>query len=1034
MTATGRHPIRKFNPGTFQSDREVVEQFVVRTRELDTVLGILRDNAGSPSCQHMVVVAPRGRGKTMLLARTAAELRTNGDFSGRLLPVRFMEESQEIFHLADFWLETLFHLAGECESRDPGLAGELRARHAELSGRWREPALEGQARASVLDAADRLGRRLVLMVENLQALFRDVDEDFGWKLRSVLQTEPQIMLLGSATSRFPGLDDGEQPFFKFFRIIDLQPLVTEECRLLWEMVSGDAVSGREMRPLEILTGGSPRLLVIVAGAARHGSMRRLMEELVVLIDNHTEHFRGHLDVLPKTERRVYLSVLDLWQHSTPGEIAARARMDPRIVSTMLGRLVNRGAVTVDGSGRKRQYAAAERLYSIYYKLRRERDKAALVENMIRFMAVFYSEAEQEAMFPALVSGEAEPAAIRDGLDRAAAGIPAPDRLLRGLRRPRVETAPSLREEISSGPPADVNAQAGADEFIERLRADIAQRLDDGAFAKVIEIVDRALDPQSGVLSGSSGTLVAWALNRKADACLEMGDWDRAVAACTEVVARFGASRETRLEREVAEALNGKTFSLLNLGEPRSALPVCEDVVERFGASGDAVLRQRVAFTLLWKGLVQEELGELDSALQTYRRVAGRLETSQEPEVERCVARAMVRKASVLRKLGDPEGSLRSCQDVVDRFGESEDPELAQVIATAQFAKGHLLHVRGELAPAISVWEAVVERFGASDEPELQRCVARAMVRKGSVLRKLGDPEGSLRSCQDVVDRFGESEDPELAQVIAAAQFAKGHLLRDRGELAPAISVWEAVVERFGTGDEPELRPYVAMALSCNASVHEKLGNLDEALSAYEEIHRRFGANSDRELHDLVANAWIGKAEILARHGRHDRRSETFEEVERSLGKLGEQRPTELTRRAMRAHAQLLLAQRDIPAAMERFQSLYRMSEPTDDVMLRGVLVLVPALIAAGVAATDLVEVLTGDEEKAAALGPLLVALRQEAGETVRAPAEILEVATDIREDIQGKREVRADGTVQGSLDLETDAKRGAFRPPPPALN
>ena len=210
MTATGRHPIRKFNPGTFQSDREVVEQFVVRTRELDTVLGILRDNVGSPSCQHMVVVAPRGRGKTMLLARTAAELRTNGDFSGHLLPVRFMEESQEIFHLADFWLETLFHLAGECESRDPGLAGELRTRHAELSGRWREPALEGQARASVLDAADRLGRRLVLMVENLQALFRDVDEDFGWKLRSVLQTEPQIMLLGSATSRFPGLDDAEQ--------------------------------------------------------------------------------------------------------------------------------------------------------------------------------------------------------------------------------------------------------------------------------------------------------------------------------------------------------------------------------------------------------------------------------------------------------------------------------------------------------------------------------------------------------------------------------------------------------------------------------------------------------------------------------------------------------------------------------------------------------------------------------------------------------------------------------------------------------
>ena len=45
----------------------------------------------------------------------------------------------------------------------------------------------------------------------------------------------------------------------------------------------------------------------------------------------------------------------------------------------------------EGSSRKRLYAAAERLYSIYYKLRRERDEAAIVENLIRFMVAFYNE-------------------------------------------------------------------------------------------------------------------------------------------------------------------------------------------------------------------------------------------------------------------------------------------------------------------------------------------------------------------------------------------------------------------------------------------------------------------------------------------------------------------------------------------------------------------------------------------------------------------------------------------------------------------
>ena len=47
-----------------------------------------------------------------------------------------------------------------------------------------------------------------------------------------------------------------------------------------------------------------------------------MSELVTLIDEHTEYFRGHLEVLAKTERRVYVSVIDLWQPSSASEIAS----------------------------------------------------------------------------------------------------------------------------------------------------------------------------------------------------------------------------------------------------------------------------------------------------------------------------------------------------------------------------------------------------------------------------------------------------------------------------------------------------------------------------------------------------------------------------------------------------------------------------------------------------------------------------------------------------------------------------------------
>ena len=413
MSASRKSPIRKLNPGLLQSDDEVREQFVVRQHKLAIVLGILRGNIEASSCQHVLVAAPRGRGKTMLLARVAAELHTDTFLSKHLLPIRFMEENQDIFNMADFWLETLFHLARESAVYNPELARELRETHTALTGRWGEKTLGERALAAVLRAADRLGKQLVLMVENLQALCDTVGDDFGWKLREVLQSEPQIILLATATRRFQGLtsrfkelDDAQQPFFELFRTVELEPLSTEECRELWRVISGDTVSKREMRPLEILTGGSPRLLVIVAGFGRHRSLVQLMEELVTLIDDHTEYFRSNMAVLPKTEGRVYIAVIDLWQPSTTGEVSMRARLDVRTVSTMLGRLIDRGAVISKGSGKKRQYVAAERLYSIYYKLRRERDEAAVVQNLIRFMVAFYSEAELAEMSGEFIAEDA----------------------------------------------------------------------------------------------------------------------------------------------------------------------------------------------------------------------------------------------------------------------------------------------------------------------------------------------------------------------------------------------------------------------------------------------------------------------------------------------------------------------------------------------------------------------------------------------------------------------------------------------------
>ncbi len=64
------------------------------------------------------------------------------------------------------------------------------------------------------DFADREGKRLVLMVENLNMLFRDIaDRDAGWRLRQTLQTEPRVLLLASATSRFDEMADPKRALY-----------------------------------------------------------------------------------------------------------------------------------------------------------------------------------------------------------------------------------------------------------------------------------------------------------------------------------------------------------------------------------------------------------------------------------------------------------------------------------------------------------------------------------------------------------------------------------------------------------------------------------------------------------------------------------------------------------------------------------------------------------------------------------------------------------------------------------------------------
>ena len=566
--------IRKFNPGIFQSDEELKKQFVVRTGELDTVLSALRR---SYFLRHVLVTGPRGAGKTMLLARVAAELRADDEFW--LYPVRFTEESHEIMDSGDFWLEALFHLVHETAERTPDLSHDLAGAHERLASEWRDDKrdeLYREARETVLDAADRLGRTLVLMVENLPDLWRDVDDDFERELREALQNERRILLLGTAIESFEGSN-----LFQVY--VSLEPLNTDDCGRLWKRVSREAVKEREIKPLEILTGGNPRLLVIVAQLVRRRSLRDylserdLMEELVGLIDEHTEYFRSHLQGLAKTERRVYLALLDLWRPSTTGEVAARARMDVRVVSAMLGRLVHqrnmvRPVEGGDETRRKKQlYAATEGLYSIYYKLRRSgRSEAARVRYLLRFMAVFYTDSE-----------------LADPIEEPGNE---PNRMY------------LLRSDLS--PEETYVADPGRDyELKER---------------EVAKWLNKGVAPSEPETAGSD------------------------IERCDKLIERLGHSEALGDQEQVAKAMVYKGVTLWQRKEFAREIDVYDQLVERYGDSDAPAVQEQVAKALDNKGITLRRQGKATSEIAAYEEIVTRLAHSPALAIQEWVAEAQLR--------------------------------------------------------------------------------------------------------------------------------------------------------------------------------------------------------------------------------------------------------------------------------------------------------------------------------------------------------------------------------------------------------
>ena len=373
-------PFALYNPALL-SPEVLLSEFTARRPLLRRLLDIVRSNARGEPPQHVLLVGPRGMGKTTLLCAISASIVTREpELRQQWQPVIFDEESRRIGDLADFWLECIRQWEATTE---PQLIQSPR-----IDSLLDRPGddLEDRARETFLKLVDASGKRALLLIDNFNDVLSAVhDHESLMRMRSFLMADSRVMIIGAATRWFEAVSNVDKPFFEFFRGFDLSALNLEEMR---ECLAGVAEARgdqrvlntlrshpRSIEALHILTGGNPRLVRTFYRLMNEGLRTELRQQLERLIDDYTPYLKAILDALPGQQQRVLDAIALQWNPCDVATVAKLTRLPSNQVSAQIKALSKAGLVSevpAMGTLKKKAYLLTDRFSNIHYLMRHGR--------------------------------------------------------------------------------------------------------------------------------------------------------------------------------------------------------------------------------------------------------------------------------------------------------------------------------------------------------------------------------------------------------------------------------------------------------------------------------------------------------------------------------------------------------------------------------------------------------------------------------------------------------------------------------------
>ena len=279
-------------------------------------------------------------------------------------------------------------------------------------------------------------------------------------------------------------------------------------------------------------------------------------------------------------------------------------------------------------------------------------------------------------------------------------------------------------------------------------------------------------------------------------------------------------------------------------------------------------------------------------------------------------------------------------------------------------------------------------------------MAAAHIERGVHLRDNRRPNCAAHSFDEAVRSVVNMRSVEARRMAAAAMLNKGWACLAQDYPSAAAHVFDQAAQQAGPNS-----PHVmaTLALFSKAVAQLRMDDPHEAHHTFGVVERRC-KGVDALVWRTEARAQLGRSQALLGMGRTAAALDVLGRLESDASGLREEGGPSFSWLAAWAKAAVLaLGSGDADQAAGFLAVPYVRFDPLSVGMLRALTAGAIDLVAhGGLPERTLLDVLLADASKAAALEPLVIALRRRLGEAVRTAPEIDAVARDVGKAMQGK--------------------------------